>query len=75
VIPSQGMYGRGDSVRVAYRTDDLAKAKAKAAKLTREYQDSMRKYGGTSGGYRVVAWDSGDKTISFGHDADRMTSL
>lgn len=76
VIPGPGMYGSGDTVRCAYRTDDLTQAKARAAKLTREYRASMAQYvGETSGHYRVVAWDSADDTISFGHDANRMPSL
>ncbi len=74
VICSQGMYGSGDTVRVAFRTNDLEKARKRAEKLTREYQDGMRPYGGSSGGYRVIAWDSADTTLS-GYSADRTPSL
>lgn len=72
VIAGPGMYGSGDTVRVACRTNDRQKAKAKAAKLTREYQDGMKKYGGSSGFYRVIDWGTDDMTIS-GYSLDRTS--
>lgn len=74
VVPSHGCYGSGSRVQTQYRTNDLAKAKAKAAKLTREYREAMVRYGGSSGGSRVVEWDSSDTTI-LGCDLDRYPSL
>jgi hypothetical protein len=73
VVPSQGRYGSGDTVYTLYRTDDLDKARRRAAKATREFQDAMRPHGGTSGGYRVVPWGSdADRTV--GHALDRVQS-
>ena len=34
-----------------------------AAKWTREHQEMMKPYGGSSGGYFVIEWDSTDVTI------------
>lgn len=70
VVPTQGMYGSGDSVRVAHRTDSLEVARKKAASLTRGYQAGMQPHGGSSGGYRVIEWGQDARTIS-GYSLDR----
>ena len=70
VVPTQGMYDSGSTVHVAYRTNDLERARARAAKLGREYRAGMARFGGSSGGYRVIRWDSADTTIS-GYSLDR----
>ena len=70
VVPTQGMYQSGDSVRVARTSNDLAAARKIACKLSDEYQRGMRPYGGSSGGYRVIAWGTTDRTIS-GYSLDR----
>jgi hypothetical protein len=70
VVPSQGCYGSGSSVRAAYRTDSLERAEKRAAKLTADYRRDMAPYGYTSGGYRVVRWGSADRTC-LGCDLDR----
>lgn len=64
IVPSQGMYGSGDNVRVARLSNSLDAARKLARELTGAYKRSMSCYGGSSGGYRVIAWDSADRTIS-----------
>ena len=63
VVPTQGMYGSGDVVRIAGSSNSLPVARDLARRLTRKYQDDMRPYGGSNGGYRVIAWDRPDRTI------------
>lgn len=75
VVPSQGTYGSDSKVYATYRSDDLDRAKAKAAKLTRDYQRDMRPHGGSSGGYRVIAWDQEGVYLGYGHEADRRQSI
>ena len=70
VVPTQGMYQSGDSVRVARTSGNLETARKIARKLSDEYQRGMRPYGGSSGGYRVIAWGTTDRTIS-GYSLDR----
>ena len=70
VVPTQGMYQSGDSVRVARTSNDLTTARKIARKLSDDYQRGMRSYGGSSGGYRVIVWGSTDRTIS-GYSLDR----
>jgi hypothetical protein len=48
----------------------LETARKIARKLTTEYQAGMQRYGGSSGGYRVIVWGQHNRTIS-GHWADR----
>lgn len=71
VVPSCGMYGSGDVIRPAKESNDLDRAKKLAASLTAEYQASMRRFGYTSGGYRVVE----NRGSWMGHELDRATSL
>lgn len=70
IVPTQGMYGSGSAVRVAELCDNLATARSIAARLTAEYQRGMKRYGGSRGGYRVIAWGANDDTI-LGCDLDR----
>lgn len=70
VIPTQGMYQSGDTVHVARTSGSLETARKIAKKLTAEYQAGMQRYGGSSGGYRVIVWGQHNRTIS-GHWADR----
>lgn len=70
IVPTQGRYSSGDNVRVARLSNDLDSARKIARKLSGEYQRGMRPYGGSSGGYRVIAWDQSDRTIS-GYWLDR----
>ena len=70
IVPTQGRYSSGDNVRVARLSNDLDSARKIARKLSGEYQRGMRPYGGSSGGYRVIAWGSTDRTIS-GYWLDR----
>ena len=70
VIPTQGMYQSGDTVHVARTSGSLETARKIARKLTAEYQAGMQRYGGSSGGYRVISWGSADRTIS-GYALDR----
>ena len=74
VITTQGTYGSGDSVQAIALTDDLALARAKAKRATVAHRRSMAPYGGTSAGYRVVRWDSSDRSIQ-GYDLDRTPSI
>jgi hypothetical protein len=64
------MYGSGDSVRVARISRSLQVARKAAKTLTASYQCGMKPYGGSSGGYRVIAWDQAGWTIS-GYWLDR----
>ena len=70
VVPTQGTYGSGDKVRVARICNSLQAAVDTAKRLTKAYQSGMKKYGGSSGGYRVIAWDQDGWTIS-GYWLDR----
>jgi hypothetical protein len=67
------MYSIGDNVRVARLSNSLDAARKIARELTGAYQRSMSCYGGSSGGYRVIAWDSADRTIS-GYRLDRTAT-
>ncbi|MFO0202476.1 MAG: hypothetical protein ACK528_05035 [Alphaproteobacteria bacterium] len=73
IVPSQGMYQSGDTVHVARRSGSLETARKIARKLTAEYQAGMQRYGGSSGGYRVIAWGTTDRTIS-GYSLDRIAN-
>jgi hypothetical protein len=64
------MYGSGNNVRVARISNSLQTARKVAKTLTASYQAGMRPYGGSSGGYRVIAWDQTGRTIS-GYWLDR----
>jgi hypothetical protein len=64
IVPTQGMYGSGDIVRVARLSNDLDAARKIAKKLTAEYRQAMRPHGGSSGGYRVIVWGAADRTAS-----------
>ena len=70
VVPTQGMYGSGDNVRVARILGSLQAARESAKRMTVSYQSYMSKHGGSSGGYRVIAWDQTGRTIS-GYWLDR----
>ena len=70
IVSTHGMYSSGDKVRVARLSNDLDAARKVARELTGAYRRSMSCYGGTSGGYRVIAWGSADRTIS-GYSLDR----
>ena len=70
VVPTQGTYGSGDNVRVARICNSLHDARKTAKRLTKEYQAGLSRFGGSSGGYRVIAWDQDGRTIS-GYWLDR----
>ncbi len=70
VVPTQGMYQAGDTVRIARTSGSLETARKIAKKLTAEYQAGMQRFGGSSGGYRVIVWGQHNRTIS-GVWADR----
>ena len=70
VVPTQGMYGSGDTVRVARTSHSLVTARKVARRLTTAYQGVMKPYGGSGGGYRVIEWGQASRTIS-GYDLDR----
>jgi len=70
VVPTQGTYGSGDNVRVARISNSLQAARKAAKALTASYQSGMKPYGGSSGGYRVIAWHQTGRTIS-GYSLDR----
>jgi hypothetical protein len=70
VVPTQGTYSSGDNVRVARISNSLQTARKVAKTLTAPYQSGMKPYGGSSGGYRVIAWDQTGRTIS-GYWLDR----
>ena len=79
IIPSHGCYGSGDCVRSVYSTTDRRRAIRRAATMTREHRRTMQKYGGTSGGYRVVETRercrAGTVVAEYGHDADRLETV
>lgn len=56
VVPTSGRYGSGSIVRPVSRHRTLASATRAADRATRSYCAAMRPHGGSSGGYRVVAW-------------------
>jgi hypothetical protein len=70
IVPTAGMYTSGDDVRVARLSNDLDAARKVARELTGSYRRSMSCYGGSSGGYRVIAWGQAGRTIS-GYALDR----
>ena len=70
VVPTQGMYGSNDIVRVARISNSLQDARKSAKTFTVSYQSYMSKHGGSSGGYRVIAWDRTGRTIS-GYSLDQ----
>lgn len=75
IVPSFGMYGSGQKVRVYYVTEDKEKALKKASKWTLELRREMARYGGTSGGYRVIEDDNYDRVFEFGHDLDQYKTV
>ena len=70
IVPTQGMYQSCDTVRIARTSGSLETARKAAKKLTAEYQAGMQKYGGSSGGYRVIVWGQHNRTIG-GYWLDR----
>ena len=44
-------------------------------RMTKRYRKSMRPHGGSSGYYRVIAWDSDGLCVGFGWSADGRPSL
>jgi len=77
VVPSAGRHGSGDMVRAVSVHADRATAIRRAERLTREHQAAMRRYGGTSGGYRVVETEaSSARTARWqGMDVDALPSV
>ena len=71
VVPSHGCYGSGSKVRPLSTHSTLARAERKAERATSEYRAAMRRYGGSSGGYRVVE----ARASWLGWELDRMPSL
>jgi hypothetical protein len=71
VVPSCGMYGSGDIVRVARATNSLETARKIAKKFTTEHRNGMARFGGTSGGYRVVSLGAGRDHTWLGRELDR----
>lgn len=76
VVPSHGRYGSGDRVTALSVHGERAEAIRRAARATRQFQDAMRRHGGTSGGYRVVETDYStiDDASWLGHELDRKPS-
>lgn len=74
VVPSQGCYGSGEWVYAASLHADLRTAVARAAAATRSYRAAMARYGGSSGGYRVVETEARTRrdAVWLGHDLDRV---
>ncbi len=74
IVPSQGRYSSGNIVYATQVCRDFEKAKKLARQWTKEYQASMRKHGGTSGGYRVVVTTATNKRSAkwLGHELDRI---
>jgi hypothetical protein len=64
VVPTCGMYGNADAVRVEEFSETLEAAQKRAARLTKQYRGRMARFGGSSGGYRVIAWGHDGRTIS-----------
>lgn len=54
VVRSCGCYGSSETVYAARVSKTYQAASTHAAKLTRSYRIAMQKYGGSSGGYRVI---------------------
>lgn len=54
VVRSRGCYGDGETVYAARVSSTLDLAESYAAARTRSYRREMARYGGSSGGYRVV---------------------
>ena len=71
IVPSQGRYQSGDTVHVVRTSGSLETARKIARKLTDEYQRMMRRYGGSSGYYRVISWGIADRRID-GYSLDRI---
>mgnify|MGYP003405253007 FL=1 len=75
VIQSAGRYSSGEMVTPVFATDDKARAVRAAAKATVEYQATMAKRGGSSGGYIAVEWGYAPRAQIMGHDAARLTRV
>ena len=54
VVQSAGRHGSGETVYAAGVCAELGRARSLAAQYTRAHKRSMARYGGTSGGYRVI---------------------
>ena len=54
VVRTHGCYGQSETVYAARVSDTLDAAERYAASRTRAHRSAMARYGGTSGGYRVV---------------------
>ena len=61
VVTAPGCCAQHETLRALYTSDDLARARARAAAWTREYRRAMARYGGSGGGYVVVAVDVEDR--------------
>lgn len=76
VVETAGMHGSGESVRAISVHRSLVVARRIAQAVTSEYRRGMAPYGGSSGGYRVVETDAGNRTQTswLGHELDRTPS-
>ena len=69
IVPSQGMYGSGEDVQPVRRSNlSLRRVRLITDRMTRQHQASMRPYGGSSGGYRVIE----SASWTYGADLDRI---
>lgn len=77
IVPSRGRYGSSQSIRpmpvrgVGVELRDLIRARRLAERWTRDFRAGMRRYGGTSGGYRVVEY----REEWLGWELDQQVSL
>ena len=76
VVPSQGCYGSSDNVSPLSVHVSRERAINIAARATKDYRAGMVRYGGSSGGYRVI--ETQHKTASdaswSGYALDRIPS-
>jgi hypothetical protein len=77
IVPSRGRYSSGMTVRPLAVTSDRSKALRRAERATSEFRAAMRRYGYTSGGFRVVETEARScRGLSWlGCDLDKMPTV
>lgn len=70
IVMSRGRYGSGEKVYASRVCGDLTTARRLAVRWTRHHQAEMARYGGTSGGFRVVETEAQTRreAVWVGHD-------
>lgn len=75
VVPGNGTFGQGNTVKAASVHKTLARAMASAKKRTTALRAAMERHGGTSAAYRVIKLREGERAEWLGLDLQSRPSV